>query len=80
MSPVLAIYGKEHIFGYICGTLENEEEEQEIESLVESDPRAARIVCDLKVVNIPDQWALDQLARCRLERLQSITENSGVLA
>jgi hypothetical protein len=80
MSPILAIYGKEHILGYIWGTLEDEEEKQDIESLVESDPRAARIVCDLRMDSLSDQWALDVMARRRLERLQNIAVNAGILA
>ncbi|MDG4718475.1 MULTISPECIES: hypothetical protein [Thalassospira] len=80
MSPVLAIYGKEHILGYIRGTLEDDEEKHEIESLVKSDPRAARIVCDLQMTDISDHWALDAPARHRLERLQAIADRAGILA
>jgi hypothetical protein len=80
MSPVLAIYGKEHILGYVRGTLEDDEEQQDIESLVESDPRAARVVCDLQLTDIGDCEAFDEAARHRLGKLQRIAGNAGILA
>lgn len=80
MSPVLAVYGKEDILGYVRGTLEDDEEMQEIENLVESDPRAARIVCKLHFIELGDAWAFDERARGRLDKLQRIAEESGVLA
>tara|TARA_Y100001934_G_scaffold210509_1_gene249112 strand:- start:68 stop:310 length:243 start_codon:yes stop_codon:yes gene_type:complete len=80
MSPVLAIYGKEDILDYIRGTLEDDEEKKEIESLVESDPRAARIVSDLQITDLSDQWALDAATRQRLERLQTIAVQEDVSA
>ena len=80
MSPVLAIYGKEHILGYVRGTLQDDEEKHEIESLVQSDPRAARIVSDLKMTHLGDSWAFDQGAKCRLEYLQEIAEDADILA
>ncbi|NIY77691.1 hypothetical protein HED22_18720 [Thalassospira sp. HF15] len=79
MSLVLAIYGKDHILGYVRGTLEDEEEQQDIESLVESDPRAARIVKKLEVTDCGDQGTSEDCVRRRLKRLQSIAENSDVL-
>lgn len=80
MSPVLAIYGREDILGYVRGTLEDDEEKNEIESLVESDPRAAEIVCNLHRVSLGDQWAFDDAARRRLQNLQSIAKSAGILA
>ena len=80
MSPVLAIYGKDHILGYVRGTLEDDEEKQDIESLVESDPRAAKIVNKLEVTEVGDRWATDNSARRRLEKLQHIAEEADVLA
>lgn len=80
MSPVLAIYGREDILGYVRGTLEDEEEKNEIESLVESDPRAAQIVCKLHRVNLGDHWAFDDAAHRRLRKLQSIAQSAGILA
>ena len=79
MSLVLAIYGKDHILGYVRGTLEDDEEKQDIESLVESDPRAARIVKKLEVTDVGDRWTSDDCARRRLKRLQSIARNSHIL-
>ncbi|EKF06996.1 hypothetical protein TH2_16021 [Thalassospira profundimaris WP0211] len=80
MSLVLAIYGKDHILGYVRGTLEDDEEKQDIESLVESDPRAAKIVNKLEVTEVGDRWATDNSARRRLEKLQRIAEEADVLA
>lgn len=80
MSPVLAIYGKDHILGYVRGTLEDDEEKQDIESLVESDPRAAKIVCKLDDTDIGDQWTFDDSARRRLQRLRRIATEADVLA
>ncbi|WP_417836848.1 hypothetical protein [Thalassospira tepidiphila] len=79
MSLVLAIYGKDHILGYVRGTLEDDEEKQDIESLVESDPRAARIVKKLEVTDCGDQWTSEDNVRRRLKRLQRIADNSDVL-
>ena len=79
MSLVLAIYGKDHILGYVRGTLEDDEEKQDIESLVESDPRAARIVKKLEVTDCGDHWTSKDTVRRRLKRLQSIAYNSDVL-
>jgi len=80
MSPVLAVYGKEDILGYVRGTLEDDEERQEIEDLVESDPRAATIVCKLQLSELGDGWTFDVPARNRLRKLRKIAEESGVLA
>jgi hypothetical protein len=80
MSLVLAIYGKDHILGYVRGTLEDDEEKQDIESLVESDPRAAKIVNKLEVTEVGDRWATDNSARRRLEKLQRIAEEADVRA
>ena len=80
MSLVLAIYGKDHILGYVRGTLEDDEEKQDIESLVESDPRAAKIVNKLEVTEVGDQWTTDNSAQRRLEKLQRIAEEADVLA
>lgn len=80
MSPVLAIYGREDILGYVRGTLDDDEEKKEIESLVESDPRAAEIVCGLRKVNLGDHWAFDDAAYRRLRKLQSIAQSAGILA
>lgn len=79
MSLVLAIYGKDHIIGYVRGTLEDEEEKQDIESLVESDPRAARIVKKLEVADLGDRETSDDCARRRLRKLQSIAHNASLL-
>jgi hypothetical protein len=79
MSLVLAIYGKDHILGYVRGTLEDDEEKQDIESLVESDPRAARIVKKLEVTDCGDQSTSEDSVRRRLKRLQSIADNADVL-
>lgn len=80
MSPVLAVYGREDILGYVRGTLEDDEEMQEIEGLVGSDPRAATIVCKLQMIELGDEWTLDISACRRLRRLQKIAKNSGMLA
>ncbi|KJE36538.1 hypothetical protein UF64_02235 [Thalassospira sp. HJ] len=74
MSPVLAIYGKEHILAYVRGTLEDDEEKQDIESLVESDPRAAKIVLELEFAELGDPWALDGAVQRRLKKLQQIAD------
>ena len=74
MSPVLAIYGKDHILGYVRGTLEDDEEKQDIESLVESDPRAAKIVLELESADLGDPWALDDAVQRRLKKLQEIAD------
>ncbi|KZB73304.1 MULTISPECIES: hypothetical protein [Thalassospira] len=79
MSPVLAIYGKDHILGYVRGTLEDDEEKQDIESLVESDPRAAKIVRKLSEVDIDDQGTVDDSVRRRLEKLQNIATQAGIM-
>jgi anti-sigma factor RsiW len=79
MSPVLAIYGKDHILGYVRGTLEDDEEKQDIESLVESDPRAAKIVRKLSEVDIDDQGTVDDSVRRRLEKLQNIATQADVM-
>ncbi|MCC9624355.1 hypothetical protein LPB41_21950 [Thalassospira sp. MA62] len=80
MSPVLAIYGKEHILGYVRGTLESTEEKQEIESLVQSDPRAASIVEQMKANQLSDGKTVDFSACYRLRRLQGIAKESGLLS
>ncbi|MEQ8391342.1 MAG: hypothetical protein RIB30_10150 [Thalassospira sp.] len=80
MTHVLAVYGKEDILCYVRGTLEDDAEKQDIESLVESDPRAASIVCKLHSIELGDAWAFDDRARRRLDKLQRIAEKSGVLA
>lgn len=80
MSPVLAIYSKEDILGYVRGTLEDEEEKHDIESLVESDPRAAKVVCKLSDMNSDDQWTFEDSARQRLEKLQQIAKDSDILS
>ncbi len=79
MSPVLAIYGKDHILGYVRGTLEDDEEKQDIESLVESDPRAAKIVRKLSEVDIDDQGTFDDSVRRRLEKLQNIATQADIM-
>ncbi|MBS8275450.1 hypothetical protein DYI21_17805 [Thalassospira tepidiphila] len=79
MSPVLAIYGKDHILGYVRGTLEDDEEKQDIESLVESDPRAAKIVRKLSEVDIDDQGTVDDSVRRRLEKLQNIATQADIM-
>jgi anti-sigma factor RsiW len=75
MSPVLAIYGKDDILAYVRGTLESDEEKQEIESLVESDPRAAEIVEKMRIADLGDPWAFDNSVRVRLSRLKTIAES-----
>ena len=79
MSPVLAIYGKDHILGYVRGTLEDDEEKQDIESLIESDPRAAKIVRKLSEVDIDDQGTVDDSVRRRLEKLQNIATQADIM-
>ncbi|MBO6809267.1 MULTISPECIES: hypothetical protein [unclassified Thalassospira] len=79
MSPVLAIYGKDHILGYVRGTLEDDEEKQDIESLVESDPRAAKIVRKLSEVDLDDQGTVDDSVRRRLEKLQNIATQADIM-
>ena len=79
MSPVLAIYGKEHILAYVRGTLEDDEEKQDIESLVESDPRAAKIVRKLSEVDIDDQGTVDDSVRRRLEKLRNIATQADIM-
>ncbi|HCK20363.1 MAG TPA: hypothetical protein DHW36_17760 [Thalassospira sp.] len=79
MSPVLAIYGKDHILGYVRGTLEDDEEKQDIESLVESDPRAAKIVRKLSEVDLDDQETVDDSVRRRLEKLQNIATQADIM-
>ncbi len=79
MSPVLAIYGKDHILGYVRGTLEDDEEKQDIESLVESDPRAAKIVRKLSEVDIDDQGTVDDSVRRRLEKLRNIATQADIM-
>lgn len=79
MSPVLAIYGKEDILGYVRGTLEDEEEKQDIESLVESDPRAAKVVCKLTDMRFDDRWTFEESAQQRLDKLRRIVKESNIL-
>lgn len=80
MCPVLAIYGKEDILGYINGTLEDAEEEQDIESLVENDPRAAEIVCNLSNTYLGDHKTFDADAQKRLEKLRKIAVRTNHMA
>jgi hypothetical protein len=80
MSPVLAIYGKDHILGYIRGTLDDDEERQDIESLVESDPRAAKMVVELADADIGERWAVKSCVQRRLEKLRYIAIEANILA
>lgn len=77
MCAVLAIYGKEDILAYVRGTLGDKEEQQEIESLVESDLRAADVVESIQADYIGDDGTFDIEAFRRLKKLREIASKVG---
>ncbi|PKR58082.1 hypothetical protein [Thalassospira lohafexi] len=77
MCAVLAIYGKEDILAYVRGALDDKEEQQEIESLVKSDLRAADVVENIQADDIGDDGTFDIEAFRRLRKLREIANKVG---
>ena len=77
MCAVLAIYGKEDILAYVRGTLGDKEEQQEIESLVKSDLRAADVVENIQADDIGDDGTFDIEAFRRLRKLREMANKIG---
>ncbi|NIZ01549.1 hypothetical protein [Thalassospira lucentensis] len=77
MCSVLAVYGEDDILAYVRGTLDDKEEKQEIESLVESDLRAAGVVENIDPSDLGDNGTFDLSAYRRLKRLREIAIKEG---
>ncbi|MFC4235503.1 hypothetical protein ACFOY8_09700 [Thalassospira xianhensis] len=78
MTHVLAVYGKDDIVNYVLGSIDDEEK-SDIESLVQSDPRAAGIVRDIEKDHLGDGETVDLLYYRRLKKLKSLASSARLL-
>lgn len=78
MTHVLAVYGKDDIVNYVLGSIDDEDK-SDIESLVQSDPRAAGIVRDIEKGHLGDGETVDLLHYRRLKKLKSLASSAGLL-
>ena len=78
MTHVLAIYGKDDIVNYVRGSIDDEDK-SDIESLVQSDPRAAGIVRDIEKGHLGDEGTIDLLHYRRLRKLKALASDAGFL-